>query len=184
MESHMILLVTSILQQRIITSRKGMEGTRGKGKYKAKGAQAGCHRQARTHQHAAYMIGTRVTLAQCGQLSHRGGTHTQPSLSRRTPEAAAVVRAPHRLVPRLPPLLLALRFVLPPASFLRSEASVPLIVHKALSGCSIELARQLELRTPVRRPPRLLAHFIAFALGVPVSRLRTHRSRRGRGPYR
>ena len=32
----MILLVTSILQQRIITSRKGMEGTRGKGKYKAK----------------------------------------------------------------------------------------------------------------------------------------------------
>ena len=38
MESHMILLVTSILQQRIITRRKGMEGTRGKGKYKAKGA--------------------------------------------------------------------------------------------------------------------------------------------------
>merc|ERR1719399_2612439 len=146
-----------------------MKGTRGKGKYKAKGRhRRGRHRQARNTP-------TRVYISQCGQLSHRGGTHTQPSLSRRTPEAAAaVVRAPHRLEPRLPPLLLALRFVLPPASFLRSEASVPLIVHKALPGCSIEVARQLELRTPVRRPPRLLAHFFAFALGVPVSALRTH----------
>ena len=101
------------LQQRIITSRKGMEGTRGKGKYKAKGATvAGRVTDRRVHTN------TRRTYhsADSSRTGRTGTTHTQPSLSHRTPEAAAVVRAPHRLVPRLPPLLLALRFVLPPAS--------------------------------------------------------------------
>merc|ERR1719421_2495994 len=156
-----------------------MEGTRGQGKgnirQRAPPSRAGCHRQAGNHQHAAYMIGTRVTLAQCGQLSHRGGTHTQPSLSRRTPEsAAAVVRAPDRLEPRFSSLLLALRFVLPPTSFLRSQATVALVVHEALARGAVELAGQLELRTPVRRPPCLFSHFVAFTLGVPVPALRTH----------
>ena len=115
-----------------------MEGTRGrKGNIRQKGAtvaggvsQTGANTPTRgVHdRHKGDSRTVRTALAQ--------------GLSRRTPEAAAaVVRAPHRLEPRLPPLLLALRFVLPPSSFLRSEAPILPIMRQTSTRIPIEFTR-------------------------------------------
>ena len=79
MESHMII---RICNKESLQEERAWKEHAGKGniRQRAPPSRAGCHRQARTHQHAAYMIGTRVTLAQCGQLSHRDA-HTTESLT-------------------------------------------------------------------------------------------------------
>ena len=109
MESHMII---RICNKESLQAESAWKEHAGKGNIRQKGAivaggvsQTGANTPTRgVHdRHKGDSRTVRTALAQ--------------GLSRRTPEAAAaVVRAPHRLVPRLPPLLLALRFVLPPAS--------------------------------------------------------------------